>query len=602
MATKRTEFWATEEVSFSILRALTMLGGMVALFLIPLRPEHQPHLPLLAWTFVAYKALLFLAIRAWPARLHPLLLSTVAVDLLFVSLFVWFSGGIESHFYLLFYLLVALAAFYFGPGIALATSGAAGALYSLASAVGPPSADWHYLSARVATLFLLGGSLGYLSQRERLARARVEDLNRALEDKQVRLERAYRDVQTAQDRLVQSERLATIGRMAAKISHEVRNPLGSISLNAELLEDELRGVPEEQRTEARNLLAAIRSQVDVLSAVTEEYLRFARLPRPKLETTELTPVIEDLVDFVRGELQARGVQIVTTLPERSPSLELDPGQIRQALLNLIRNAAEAMPQGGTITLCTRQMSNGGSVDQRTGEPGQPNPPIHQSTRGRRVGRSERDRYRCGDSAREPGQHLRALLHHQGWGNRSWPRHRAADHGRSRRDPDLRERAGGRHHVSFAPPAPRWMAGPMTRVDAGIRVPVVDDGQAVREALFRAFTKLGCQQVVLAKDGQAGLDCLRQRGIHIILGDLKLPKLSGQDLFNAARAISPAVEVIVITGQGTVEDAVEVMKEGACDSITKRFRWVQLEVTIRKAAEKQALALQDRVPKCRVEEL
>jgi len=326
---------------------------MVALFLVPVRPEHQPHLVPLAWTFVAYKLVLFLAIRAWPEGLRQILVGSVGLDLVFVSLFVWFSGRLESHFYLLYYLLVGLTAVYFSPGIALGTAGAAGILYGVFSLLGASGGDWHHLIARAATFFLLAGSLGYISQRERLTRARVEDLNRALEEKQVRLERAYRELQAAQERLIQSERLATIGQMAAKVSHEVRNPLGSISLNAELLEDELCALPEARRPEAATLLAAIRSQVDVLGAVTEEYLRFARLPMPKLETTPLRPLLEELGEFVRGELQRRGVHLSLQVSERLPSLSLDPGQIRQALLNLIRNAAEAMPEGGRIDIQAR---------------------------------------------------------------------------------------------------------------------------------------------------------------------------------------------------------------------------------------------------------
>ena len=135
----------------------------------------------------------------------------------------------------------------------------------------------------------------------------------------------------------------------------------------------------------------------------------------------------------------------------------------------------------------------------------------------------------------------------------------------------------------------------------LRVLVVDDDQAIREALSRTLEKLG-YDVVLANDGQAGLDRLREGEIHILLADLQMPKLSGQELLKAARAIAPDVEVIVITGHGTVEDAVEAMKDGAYDFITKPFKRVQLERTIRRAAEKQALALQNRRLQNRLDEI
>ena len=142
---------------------------------------------------------------------------------------------------------------------------------------------------------------------------------------------------------------------------------------------------------------------------------------------------------------------------------------------------------------------------------------------------------------------------------------------------------------------------MTSEETRLRVLVVDDDQAIREALSRTLEKFG-YEVVLAEDGQSGLDRLRESEIHVLLADLQMPKLSGQELLKAAKAIAPDVEVIVITGHGTVEDAVEAMKEGAYDFITKPFKRVQLERTIRRAAEKQALALQNRRLQARLDEL
>jgi two-component system response regulator HydG len=142
---------------------------------------------------------------------------------------------------------------------------------------------------------------------------------------------------------------------------------------------------------------------------------------------------------------------------------------------------------------------------------------------------------------------------------------------------------------------------MTNDEIRLRVLVVDDDQAIREALSRTLDKLG-YEVVVAEDGQAGLDRLREGEIHILLADLQMPRLSGQELLKAAKAVAPDVEVIVITGHGTVEDAVEAMKEGAYDFITKPFKRVQLERTIRRAAEKQALALQNRRLQAQLDEL
>ena len=96
----------------------------------------------------------------------------------------------------------------------------------------------------------------------------------------------------AQTRLIQSERLAAIGRMAAHVSHEVRNPLSSIGLNVELLEESLSTADRE----TRDLLGAIHREIERLRLLTEEYLRVARLPNPHL-------VPEYMPDVVRGAVQ-----------------------------------------------------------------------------------------------------------------------------------------------------------------------------------------------------------------------------------------------------------------------------------------------------------
>jgi signal transduction histidine kinase len=166
-------------------------------------------------------------------------------------------------------------------------------------------------------------------------------------------ERMVAALRERDDKLRKTERLAAAGRMAAHVTHEVRNPLNSIRLNAELLEEDLAGGQDEPR----KLLRSIVREVDRLTDLTEQYLRLVRLPDPKQEPVDLHALIGSVLAFVAPELQRARVQTVSELKATRPFTG-DEGQLRQALLNLCRNAREAMPQGGTLRVRTSD-ANGG---------------------------------------------------------------------------------------------------------------------------------------------------------------------------------------------------------------------------------------------------
>lgn len=156
-------------------------------------------------------------------------------------------------------------------------------------------------------------------------------------------------IQRARSELVQAERLATIGKMAAHITHEIRNPLSSIGLNVELLEEEVAsGDPE-----SAALVTAIKAEVDRLSRIAEQYLSVARRPRPNLVRERADDLVRELVAFVGPELSRAGVRPHVEADEPMPEVELDDAQLRQALLNLVRNAREAMPSGGDLFVKVR---------------------------------------------------------------------------------------------------------------------------------------------------------------------------------------------------------------------------------------------------------
>lgn len=143
------------------------------------------------------------------------------------------------------------------------------------------------------------------------------------------------------DALLKAERLATIGRMTSLITHELRNPLSSIGLNAEMIIAQLHELEGEEREDALAGLETIIAEVDRLRDITEEYLVYARLPEPKLARHDLSELLEQIIDFHEWEWGQEGVEVELTLPDQPVILDADANQLRQALLNLIKNAVEA---------------------------------------------------------------------------------------------------------------------------------------------------------------------------------------------------------------------------------------------------------------------
>lgn len=156
--------------------------------------------------------------------------------------------------------------------------------------------------------------------------------------------------------LARAEQLAAVGRISAQIAHEVRNPLSSIGLNVEMLEDALAQASfssPEVAHETKDLLTAVTREVDRLTEVTEHYLRMARPPHPTLVAEDVTEMLGSLLDFSREELERAGVQVVRDFAPDTPLVLADEAQLRQVFLNLVRNSREAMPGGGRLTVATR---------------------------------------------------------------------------------------------------------------------------------------------------------------------------------------------------------------------------------------------------------
>ena len=335
-----------DERVFAGLLALAMVGGLATIGLIPLRPRYRIDLVSLVFWFAAYKVGVFALVTVRPQATRGIFLGALAVDLGLVFVLLYLTGGGDSFYYALFYPLVGVNGYYFGPRIAAVAALTAGALFALAAWLVPPWVGWPSVLFLSVSAGLPAVSLGHVAERERRAREEVDQLNLELTGTLTRL-------QAAQHELLVSERMATVGRLSLKVAHEVRNPISAIELNAEMLQEIVGGQPGADVEEAKHLVSAIRDQVSALDALTEEYLAFARFPRPQFEEESINDLVTELAEFVRPVAARQGLTIRVETDPAVPMMEIDRGLLRQAIWNLVKNAFEALSRGGEVTLASR---------------------------------------------------------------------------------------------------------------------------------------------------------------------------------------------------------------------------------------------------------
>lgn len=176
-------------------------------------------------------------------------------------------------------------------------------------------------------------------------------------------------VQTKND-LLAAEHMAAIGRVSAQVAHEIRNPLSAIGLNAELLEEDFAAeLGGKHKEEAVGLLRSIGSEIERLTQITEGYLELARLPRPETRPADLNQLVSDLFAMLGEEMKTHGIEVQLELSTPPPSAQVDPGQLRQALLNVVRNSREAMDRGGVLNVSTHQENGTSWIEVTDSGPG-----------------------------------------------------------------------------------------------------------------------------------------------------------------------------------------------------------------------------------------
>ncbi len=167
------------------------------------------------------------------------------------------------------------------------------------------------------------------------------------------LQERDRKIHAQQTELLKAERLAAVGQLSAEVVHEIRNPLNSICLNIDWLENELNHVhPEISKT-----LRSISREIERLNQITESYLVRARVPPQDGQKTAVNDLLREILDFSKEEDRARNIHVEALLTQHEIFVKSDRSRLKQAFLNVIKNAREAMPRGGKLLVRTEVKEN-----------------------------------------------------------------------------------------------------------------------------------------------------------------------------------------------------------------------------------------------------
>jgi len=177
----------------------------------------------------------------------------------------------------------------------------------------------------------------------------LKNFSRQMEEK---IQKTTADLRKTEAQLIRSEKLAALGQLAAGIAHEIRNPLTSINILIHSLRERLPSENSQQED-----LKVIEEEIHRMNEIVDQFLRFAKPAPPFFEKTDVLSIVEETLQLLRLQAEKQRIAVEREF-QALPMILIDPEQMKQAMLNLLLNAIQAMPEGGLLTLKGRNSEEG----------------------------------------------------------------------------------------------------------------------------------------------------------------------------------------------------------------------------------------------------
>ena len=211
--------------------------------------------------------------------------------------------------------------------------------------------DYSIPVTRVDEIGTLAASFNNMVSQLKSARQQIMEWTRTLE---ARVEEKTRELDQAYYHLIQSEKMASLGKLAAVVAHEINNPLAGILIYGKLASRQLMKpeAPAERAAEAAKYLQIIEAESRRCGLIVKNLLTFARQAPLNPQRNDLNAIVERCLLLVEHQLELQSIDLVKELDPHIPAITCDASQVQQALLALLVNAVEAMPKGGRLSVVT----------------------------------------------------------------------------------------------------------------------------------------------------------------------------------------------------------------------------------------------------------